>query len=163
MMDASFTYSDWKRHYEGDYTDPHNIPYYNGGVNSWMNSRWQFKVSGLYQIPIGLDVSWVFRAREGYVLDNFLKEDRPGYSTQSFYQGVRGDARLPAFYELDFRLQKVFQVGERSRVILSVDAFNVLNSNHELNRDQLITSDNYGKVNKILNPRVLRFGVRFDF
>ena len=163
MMDASFTYSEWKRNYEGDYSDPHNIPYYDKGVNSWMNSRWQFKVSGLYQIPIGIDVSWVFRAREGYVLDNFVKEYRPGYSTQSFYQGVRGDDRLPAFYELDFRLQKVFQVGERSRVILSVDAFNALNSNHELNRDQLITSDRYGKVNKILNPRVFRFGVRFDF
>ena len=80
-----------------------------------------------------------------------------------FYDGVRGDNRLPAFYELDFRLEKVFQVGETSRVILAVDAFNILNNNHELNRDQLITSDRFGTVNKILNPRVLRFGIRFDF
>ena len=163
MLDASFTYSSWKRYYEGDYTDPHNIWYYDGGVNSWMNSRWQLKISGLYQFPFGINASWVFRAREGYVLDNYVKEYRPGYSTQSFYQGVRGDYRLPSFYELDFRLEKVFQVGEKSRVILAVDAFNALNNNHELNRDQLITSDRFGKVNKILNPRVFRFGIRFDF
>jgi hypothetical protein len=163
MLDASLTYSDWKRYYEGDYSDPHNIPYYDKGVNSWMNSRWQFKVSGLYQIPIGVNVSWVFRAREGYVLENYVTAYRPGYERQEFYVGLRGDDRLPAFYELDFRLEKVFQVGEKSRVILSVDAFNMLNNNHELNRDQLITSDRFGKVNKILNPRVLRFGIRFDF
>jgi hypothetical protein len=163
MLDASFTYSDWKRYYEGDYTDPHNIPYYDKGVNSWMNSRWQFKVSGLYQLPIGVNVAWVFRAREGYVLENYVTESRPGYSSQRFYDGLRGDDRLPTFYELDFRLEKVFQVGEKSRVIISADAFNALNSNHELNRDQVITSDRFGTVNKILNPRVFRFGVRFDF
>jgi hypothetical protein len=163
MLDASFTYSDWKRYYEGDFSDPHNIWYYEGGVNSWMNSRWQFKASGMYQIPIGVNVSWVFRAREGYVLDNYVTEYRPGYSSQKFYDGVRGDDRLPAFYELDFRLEKVFQVSDAARVIFSVDAFNALNNNHELNRDQLITSDRFGKVNKILNPRVFRFGLRFDF
>ncbi len=163
MLDASLTYSDWKRYYEGDYTDPHNILYYDKAVNSWMNSRWQFKVSGLYQFPLGINASWVFRAREGYVLENYVNEYRPGYSTQRFYDGLRGDDRLPAFYELDFRLEKVFQVGERSRVVLSVDAFNALNSNIELNRDQVITSDRFGTVNKILNPRVFRFGVRFDF
>ncbi len=163
MLDASLTISDWKRHYEGDYTDPHNIWFYDGGVNSWMNSRWQFKVSGMYQFPFGINASWVFRAREGYVLENYVTEYRPDYSTQKFYDGVRGDDRLPAFYELDFRLEKVFQIGERSRVIFAADAFNALNNNHELNRDQLITSTRFGTVNKILNPRVFRFGIRFDF
>jgi hypothetical protein len=128
-----------------------------------MNSRWQFKTSGLYQFPFGVNVSWVFRAREGYVLQPYVKEPRPGLGNSTFYDGVRGEYRLPAFYELDFRLEKVFQVGERSRVILSADAFNALNSNHELNRDQLITSERFDTVNKILNPRVFRFGIRFDF
>ncbi len=163
MLDASFTYSSWKRYYEGEYTDPHNIWHFEGGVNANMNSRWQFKTSGLYQFPFGINASWVFRAREGYVLQPYVKEQRPGLGNSTFYDGVRGDNRLPAFYELDLRLEKVFQIGERSRVILSADAFNALNSNHELNRDQLITSDRFDTVNKILNPRVFRFGIRFDF
>jgi hypothetical protein len=163
MLDASFTYSDWKRYYEGDYTDPHNIPYYDKGVNAWMNSRWQLKVSGLYQFPFGINAGWVFRAREGYVLDHYVKEYRPGIGQASFYKDVRGENRLPTFYELDFRLEKVFMLTERYRVIISADAFNALNNNHELNQDELITSDRFGTVNKILNPRVFRFGVRFDF
>ena len=163
MLDASFTYSSWKRHYGGDYSDPHNIPYYDGGVNSWMNSRWQFKVSGLYQFPFGLNASWVFRAREGYVLDHYVSEYRPGYSTQRFYTDVRGDNRLPNFYELDFRLEYVFRVFENARVVVSADAFNALNSAHELDQDQYIDSSRFGKVTKILNPRVFRFGIRFDF
>jgi hypothetical protein len=173
MLDASFTYSDWKRYYEGDYSDPQNIWYYDGGANSWMNSRWQLKISGLYQFPLGIDASWVFRAREGYVLDNFVTAYRPGYEQQDFYAvfdaegdaipGVRGGNRLPAFYELDFRLEKIFQVGERSRVVFAVDAFNAFNSHIQLNRDELVTSDRWGEVNKILNPRVFRFGIRFDF
>jgi len=163
MLDASFTLSSWKSYWEDDYTDPHNLPYYDGGVTSWMNSRWQFKFSGLYQFPFGINASCVFRAREGYVLEPFVNEYRPGYSTQKFYKGLRGDARLPSFYELDFRVEKVFQIFETARVILSADAFNALNSHLELNRDQQITSSRYDTVNKILNPRVFRFGIRFDF
>jgi hypothetical protein len=163
MLDASFTLSSWKSYYEDDYTDPHNLPYYNEGVTSWMNSRWQFKVSGLYQLPGGINAALVFRAREGYVLEPYVTAYRPGYSTQKFYQGVRGDARMDPFYELDFRVEKVFQIFDTAKVVISADAFNALNSHLELNRDQLITSSRYDTVNKILNPRVFRFGIRFDF
>lgn len=163
MLDASVTISSWKRYYEGDYVDPHNIPYYDEGVNSWMNSRWQVKCSGLYQFPYGINASWVFRAREGYVLDYYVKAYRPGMGTGTFYQGKRGDNRLPSFYELDLRLEKVFQVGETARVAVAVDAFNALNNNHELDQQELITSSIFGKTTKILNPRVFRVGIRFDF
>jgi len=163
MLDASFTYSSWKRYYEGEYTDPHNIWHFDEGVDSTMNSRWQFKTSGLYQFPFGINASVVFRAREGYVLQPYAKTSRPGLGSSTFYQGLRGDERLPNFYMLDFRLEKVFQVGENSRVIVSMDAFNALNSNHELDQEQLLTDEGFGKTIKILNPRVFRFGVRFNF
>ena len=163
MLNASFTLSSWNLYIKGDYTDPHNVPYYDGGVNSWMNSRWQFKCSGMYQFPYGINASWVFRSREGYVLDNYVKAYRPGVGMRSFYKGKRGDFRLPVFYELDFRLEKVFQVKETAKVTVAVDAFNALNSNHELDRQELITSTIFGKTTKILNPRVFRVGIRFDF
>ncbi len=163
MLDASFTLSSWKRYYEGDYTDPHNILYFDGGVNAGMNSRWQLKCSGMYQFPYGLNVSWVFRAREGYVLDNYLMVSRPGIGMSEFYKNVRGDNRLPNFYELDFRLEKVFQIKDLINVTISVDAFNTLNNNHELARQTLITSTRFGQTTKILNPRVFRLGVRFNF
>ncbi|UCE43077.1 MAG: TonB-dependent receptor [Candidatus Aminicenantes bacterium] len=164
MLDASVTYSQWKRYYEGEYTDPHNIWHFDEGVDSNMNSRWQFKASGLYQFPFGINASFVFRAREGYVIQPYAKTYRPGLGNSTFYQDLRGDERLPNFYMLDFRLEKVFQIGESSRVVVSMDAFNALNNNHILDQETYLEDqDSFGKAIKILNPRVFRFGVRFDF
>jgi len=65
---------------------------------------------------------------------------------------------------LDFRLEKVFQMGESSRVVVFMDAFNALNNNHTLDQETYLEDqDSFGKTIKILNPRVFRFGVRFDF
>lgn len=165
MLDASATYSSWKRYYEGEYTDPHNIWHFNEASDSNMNSRWQFKVSGLYQFPFGINASLVFRAREGYIYQPYVNERRPGLGSSTFYLGARGEYRLPNFYMLDFRLEKVFQIGESSRVVVSMDAFNALNNNHILDVETFITdvSSIGDETIKILNPRVFRFGVRFDF
>jgi len=163
MLDASFTYSSWKRYYEGEYTDPHNIWHFDEGVNANMNSRWQLKCSGLYQLPFNINASWVFRAREGYVYQPYVKAKRPGLGTSTFYKGKRGDFRLPGFYELDLRVEKVFTIFETARVTFAVDAFNALNNHHTLDVESFIPDDRFGKTIKILNPRVFRFGIRFDF
>ncbi len=163
MLDTSFTLSDWKYYYKDEYIDPHNVSYYDKAVSSSMNSTWQFKFSGLYQLPFGVNLSAVFRAREGYVRDTYVREYRPNIGTQSFYDGPRGDNRLPTFYELDFRLEKVFTLSTTSRVVFAVDAFNALNSAHVLAQQNLITSDIFNRTTQILNPRVFRFGIRFEF
>jgi len=168
MLDASVTYADWKDFYKGDFTDPQNIEYYDGAVYSWLTSRWQAKLSGLYQFPLGINASWVFRAREGYVRGTYLYAERPGMGMEAIYGsptggGVYGDIRLPNFYELDLRIEKVIQVSETSRVVLAADAFNAFNNAHVLATQNLITSDIYGRTTKILNPRVFRFGIRYEF
>ena len=163
MLDTSFTLSSWKRYYKGEYVDPHNIWHFDEGVNANMNSRWQFKSSGLYQFPFGINISWVFRAREGYVLQAYAKAPRPGLGNSTFYSGLRGDDRLPNFYELDFRVEKVFQVSDTARVIIAIDAFNALNNNHTLAQEELIVDPGFGQTLKVLNPRVFRVGVRYDF
>lgn len=55
-------------------------------------------------------------------------------------------------------------MGESSRVVVFMDAFNALNNNHTLDQETYLEDqDSFGKTIKILNPRVFRFGVRFDF
>ena len=163
MLDASFTYSDWKLHYEGDYIDPQNLTYYDGGVNDPVNSTWQVKISGLYQLPYGVNLSGVFRAREGYAFDPYVRVSRPNIGTVSIYKGKRGDSRFPTFYELDFRIEKLFEISAGMRVAVACDAFNALNGALKLDQQKLLTSSIYGRTTKILNPRVFRFGVRFEF
>lgn len=183
MLDASFTYSDWKRFYEGEYWSesygPNNEEYYEGGVVApesggsgvtgiFINSRWQAKISGLYQLPWGFNISGVFRAREGYVIPTNVLVSLPGIGSASIYGnpaggGKFGDQRLPAFWELDFRLEKVWQVSETSSVAFAVDAFNVTNNATALKQEPRITASNFQQDLRILNPRVIRFGIRFSF
>lgn len=168
MMNASFTLSSWKEYYENDVIDPQNITYYDGAANSSMNSRWQFKLSGLYQFPFGVNLSMVFRAREGYVRGTYVMANRPNIGFARVYGnpdggGKFGDERLPNFYEIDLRIEKPFQIAEKSRVILSADAFNAFNNDHVLSRQDLITSTIFDRPTRILDPRVFRFGVRFEF
>ncbi|GAG10947.1 unnamed protein product, partial [marine sediment metagenome] len=84
--------------------------------------------------------------------------------TSSIYgPGQFGDSRLPAFWELDLRLEKVWNVTETSYVAFAVDAFNITNSAHVLKEESRLTSATYGDPLRILNPRVIRFGIRFNF
>ncbi len=179
MMDASFTYSDWKSHYEGDYYDPTNVAYYDGGVVApgsggsglsgiYVNSRWQGKLSGLVQLPGGVNFSGVLVAREGYVKLTDVRVNRPGIGYSSIYGspdggGQFGDERLPTFWVLNLRLEKLFRIGDMGTVAIAADAFNITNSAHALKQQTRITSDNYGQDLRILNPRVFRFGIRFNF
>ena len=169
---------DWKRFHKGEYLDGNginNAAYYDEGVVApqsggsgqtgiFVNSRWQFKFSGLYQMPYGFNVAGVFRAREGYIIRAYedIYLDEIGW--RSIYgPGAFGDLRLPSFWELDLRLEKVWNVTETSTVVFSVDAFNITNSAHVLKEQQVLTAANYGDPLRILNPRVVRFGIRFNF
>jgi len=180
MLDASFTYSDWKQFNKGEFLSssigPNNSAYYDEGVvapesggsgqtDIFVNSRWQFKLSGLYQLPYGFNVAGVFRAREGYIIRTNELISLPGIpgATEIHGPGKFGDERLPSFWELDLRLEKVWNVTETSTVVFAIDAFNITNSAHVLKQEPRLTADSYGNPLRILNPRVVRFGIRFNF
>ncbi|OGD11040.1 MAG: hypothetical protein A2Y86_02770 [Candidatus Aminicenantes bacterium RBG_13_62_12] len=179
MMDSSFTLSDWKDYFKGDYIDPQNIEYYDGGVVApasggsgltgiYVNSRWQVKFSGLYQLPFGFNISGTLVAREGYILRTDVLRARPGIGNAAIFGspdggGKFGDERLPNFWLLNVRLEKIFNLGERSYVALSADGFNLTNSSHALKQQTRMTAANFGEDMRILNPRVFRFGIRFSF
>ena len=184
MLDASFTYSDWKEFQKGEFLvrdtssnagGLNNQAFFDEGMvapesggsgiqDIFVNSRWMIKFSGLYQAPYGFNIAGVFRAREGYVIRTYESISIPGIATRDIYgPGKFGDDRLPAFWELDLRLEKVFNVTETSSVVIAVDAFNITNSSHVLKTEASLTADDYGVAQRILNPRVVRFGIRFNF
>jgi hypothetical protein len=122
-----------------------------------------FKLSGLFQLPMGFNVSAVFTAREGYVKPNFVEVYRSGIGWSNVYNGVFGDDRLPTFWVLNLRAEKVFQISDTSTVIFSADAFNITNSAHALKQQTNLEAPSFGETLRILNPRVVRFGIRFNF
>jgi hypothetical protein len=48
-------------------------------------------------------------------------------------------------------------------VVLSAEAFKILNSNTVLLADRQVNSTTLGRINEILAPRILRLGARFRF
>jgi hypothetical protein len=180
MMDGSFTYSDWKYYAKGDTYNLNNYDYYEGGVvapqsggsgitDVFVNSRWMGKMSGLYQFPYGINGSFTFLAREGYVYPTYVKQyiSKVGSSYNLYGNvgggGLFGNTRLPNFFELNLRVEKVFNIWENASVTMSADAFNALNSNTTLSVMGQISSTQYLRIKRILNPRVFRFGIRFQF
>ncbi len=192
MMNGSFTYADWRRYYKDEYlgiiddvegddviVGLNNQDYYEGGAVApessgsgvrgiFVNSRWQFKLSGMYQLPLGVNFSGVFSAREGYVKPTHVLIQMPGIGTEELFGnpdggGKFGDQRLPAFWVLNLRLEKVFNVSNTSSVTVSADAFNITNSAQSLKKETRITADDFDQDLRILNPRVFRIGVRFNF
>jgi len=181
MLDASFTYSDWTANYnkadfnDGDLT---NYDYFNGAVRApavsgtsglsgiYVNARWQAKLSGLYQLPWGLNITGVFQAREGYVLpihESIYRYGGIGW-TNMYKAGEKfGDNRLPTFWMLSLGIEKTFKVSDTVTTTLFVDGYNVTNNNTTLLVETNSTASNFNEPLRILNPGIFQFGVRVNF
>ena len=77
--------------------------------------------------------------------------------------GKFGDQRLPNFYELNLRLEKVFGIWENATVTVLHGRLQRSQFQYDLSVAGQITSSQYKQVKRIVNPRVFRFGVRFQF
>jgi len=181
MLDGSFTLSSWKYYYNGDYNyDLTNHPFYEGGViapqsggsgitNVFVNAPWMAKLTGLYQLPWGINIAGTFIARSGYVVPPFNQIYRSNVGWTNIYAnekgtvGKFGDTRLPNFFELNARIEKMFNITDTMTVTVAADAFNAFNSNTTLSMQARLTSTVYGRTLRIINPRVFRFGVRINF
>ncbi len=180
MLDGSVTVMDWKYYAKGDTLDLTNYDFYEGGSNApqaggsgisdvFVNSRWLAKLTGMYQFPYGINLSASITARDGYVVRPYHNVNRANIGWQGIYGngvgdvGKFGDSRLPSLTVVNARLEKVFNLSETMSVAVAVDAFNLLNVNTALSRQASLTSGYYLGTLRIVNPRVLRFGVHFNF
>ena len=75
------------------------------------------------------------------------------------------EGRLPTVTTLDIRVGKAFEF-DRGRIVFDVDIFNLFNQATVLGRQYDVTATGdtgSGKVLEIMNPRVARIGLRFEF
>ena len=81
---------------------------------------------------------------------------------------VRGEPvdanRYPTVAILDFRLDKSFDMGKAGKFSPMLDVFNILNSGVATTiRTTNTATAPFNEVTAILNPRVIRFGIRYNF
>jgi hypothetical protein len=196
MFDGSLSYMDQAYHYGDGYTNPTNlwalddelyapnIGGASGKIGQYVFSHWMVKLEGLYQLPYDFNTSFTFNARAGHIIPHYLNNftDRRwgnSYSrSTNVYLDVFGTEELEVFYQMNFRLEKLINLGETGKIYLMADVFNLFNSpivNRQYDRregDYAINADstttftpyaNNARVNELLNPRIMRIGARFQF
>ncbi|MEO8359123.1 MAG: hypothetical protein ABI672_03755, partial [Vicinamibacteria bacterium] len=176
-MNGSFTLSDTKSFFkQGSFEDPTNIAQLDGAQyapetsgsglgNVFPNAKWILRATASYTIKwqkIGIAAN--YNGRSGYPAPtSILSPTRiNGAGTATVYLAPLGDNRLPAFHNLDFRVDKTVKI-KAAKVVLSADVFNVLNSDivQSIRLTQNATTAN--TISSLVAPRVLRFGARLNW
>jgi len=189
LMNTSFSYNDSKLNFDsfpGSITptsqtsaafveDPTNrsqrdgaeveIPTSGSGIgNVYINAKWLFKISGLYQLPYDVNVSAFYNARQGYPFERIVQGPSRlnGAGIPLMLLDNMGDSRLPNYQNLDFHVERPVRVGT-VRFIPSLDLFNVTNSNTVQAIRGTQNASNANNIQAVVAPRVLRFGVRVNW
>jgi hypothetical protein len=135
--------------------------------------RYQFILTGLYQAPYGINLAMNMVTRQGFSTPyywNQIDSRGAGFSRPDANSPLKtvllvedvGDERLPSVTSLDARVGKEFAFN-RVRFNVDLDVFNVLNSSTVLGRQYNLRVSSADDVLEIMNPRVLRVGLRFNF
>jgi Carboxypeptidase regulatory-like domain len=190
MLRANLTLSDWKQHVgAGAIIDPSPLLRNStnsfdscsicdgatvasgGGIgNNYINSRWAYSITGVYQLPWQISFGAALNGREGYVIPYYVQfRDRKEGTQKTLMVSPEFDNnRLPNIFNLDLRLAKDITI-RNFGLSLSLDAFNVTNRHTVLDRNTLLdvgadaTSPLYNRISTLQSPRVLRLGARFKF
>jgi hypothetical protein len=172
-ISAAYDYADFATNHPLDGTPDDQHPITNRGPLA-NDRRSQFKVSGVYVAPFGLNVGLSAYYKTGAPLSRMGFTD--SYSRYEFFLTKRGsEGRTPAIYEADLHLGYPLALGPVT-VNLLADVFNLLNAQRAVLLDQrwdinnqadntspTPTNPNYKKPVLRTAPRSVRFGVRVSF
>jgi outer membrane receptor protein involved in Fe transport len=124
------------------------------------------KIQGNVILPLGINLTAYFSAISGNTWTNTYKPPKSIYMPSSANLNIRleprGSERYPAQYNLDIRLEKIFQIGD-FRLGVYADMFNALNGDEPFSWITQVNVPTYLKITGIRDPRDYKFGLRFWF
>ena len=132
--------------------------------NVWVNAKWLFKVSGMYQAPFGFNVSAFYNARQGYPYERFVQgpSRANGAGIPLVVLDPIGASRLPNYQNVDFHVERPVHLGT-VRFVPALDIFNLGNYNTIQAIRGTQNATNANQIQAILAPRVVRFGIKFNW
>jgi hypothetical protein len=127
-----------------------------------------FQVNGLYELPWQIQLSGIFRAQSGFHYSRTGSNvDPDGDGT---FNGIdlvpgRNAFNSPAFVNLDMRFAKRFNLGERFKLQVLFEFFNIFNRQNPAAVETTTTNANlkFGALKQVLPGREGQFGVRLEF
>ncbi|MEW6455248.1 MAG: carboxypeptidase regulatory-like domain-containing protein [Acidobacteriota bacterium] len=193
MLTGSFTWQNQSQNLGSKgYLDPTNLwafdgklyaPFEGGAsgkISQFVFSRWLVKLAGMYQFPFDINASFVFIAREGFIVPEYAsivdtRLPNPLSRSNTLYFTEFGSEQLPVMWRVDLRVEKMIKFGDTGRIYLMADVFNpfnsdIINRRYPKYHGTYYVAENRWvpyildfQANEILNPRLLRVGVRFTF
>jgi hypothetical protein len=130
--------------------------------------KYQFILTSAYQARYGINLGMNYVARQGYSTPYYLGEH--GGTEDALNPSGRnilittdvGDARLPMVHSFDARISKSLSFSRLS-ADLDLDFFNLFNASTILGRQFDLNASTADQPLEIINPRVIRLGVRVRF
>lgn len=129
------------------------------------STLWNYKIVGRYVLPYEIGFSGSWKVQSGFNYARTISVAMPGGDGN---RTVRVEPitnhRYPSVAILDFRFDKTVEFGKFGKVTPMLDIFNTMNSGVPTTvRTTNTAAAPFQDVTAILNPRVIRFGVRFNF
>jgi hypothetical protein len=125
---------------------------------------WNYKIIGRYVMPLDIGVSGSWKVQSGFNYARTISVTMPVEGSRTVRVEPIDSNRYPSVSILDFRLDKSIDFGRFGKATPMLDVFNVLNSGVPTTvRTTNTATAPFQEVTAILNPRVIRFGVRFNF
>jgi carboxypeptidase family protein/TonB-dependent receptor-like protein len=128
--------------------------------------KFQYIATGVYQAPKGINLGVNLVTRQGFAMPynrtQVVTTDPIARNKTLLLVGKVTDFRLPTATSLDARVGKELQFG-RTKFNVDLDLFNLMNSSTILGRQYDLRVTTANNVLEVMNPRVLRVGLRFNF
>jgi hypothetical protein len=124
-----------------------------------------FVLSGLLQMPYGIDLSGILKYTSGFPFNAAgLPQDSDGDEIfdNRLIGTEKGEFLTDAFFTADLRLAKEFGIGSQQRITVLVELFNVTNRATPF-RVNTAFGASIGQTIEPLPGREIQFGFRFDF
>jgi len=134
-------------------------------------TNWNSKVTATVDAGWGLRVTPVMKMQSGAPYGRYVNipgcsatvvADCLNYGSQLTLVEPIGTRRQENVALLDFRVEKQLRFAQKARVGLFVDMFNVMNANTNVNISWL-GSARFERATTVLNPRIVKFGAKFDW
>ncbi len=128
------------------------------------STLWNYKVIGRYVLPyeIGLSGSW--KVQSGFNYGRTMSVPMPVEGARTVRVEPITTNRYPTVQILDLRTDKSFSFGRYGTATLQLDIFNLTNAGTVTTvRNTNTAAAPFNEVTAILNPRVVRAGIRFAF
>ena len=123
---------------------------------------WNYKILGRYVLPFNIGVSGSYKLQSGRQWGRDVSVTLPVAGNESIRVESVTANRAPNISILDFRIDKGIKFGKAGTFTGFVDIFNVFNP-PTVTTFRSSTGATFGEVTSLLDPRIVRFGLRYDF